>query len=476
MSRPATATPTLHLITTTSDKEYDFICEGMREGRKGLDLAATPIELRQDQPTFPDFEFDMPLNCLYGALGHVATTLLASLGPAYLSLLAAYSAKGINTNLGPAHRASIYAVLVAPVGAGKTQIMNRAIKAVNLRSGHIYTTVPSSDRGLLNMLAPEKVKDTHAPSSLGKVFDQGSILLHMDEMQAMLAKGSIQNSTLPQTLCSLWSQDNAGAADKQKSIEIQARISILGGIPVQDPSDFATIFGAATMGGLYARFLYAPCPDGWEPRFEWDDEWEEMNKPTLDDPVDCKIPKHIGAMVYQWAREHKSKGTVENRLVEHARRIAMIQGSANGDREVTKENMEAAMRLMDWQVEVRKAYAAGRALNQQGQLAEEILAALQGHHKKQGKRLVTFSSLLRKHNWSQKYGPQYVFGCLKSLIGLSQIYEQRGKDKDGKDTNPTGKYALPQYVPEEEIAADSARKEARSEITPKYKKEKEKTA
>jgi len=385
-----------------------------------------PFALREGQPAFEDFDLTMPLDGMYGRLGHLALTLDAPIGSAYLSLLTAYSARGVNFELPDHNRATLYTALIGKPAAGKSVVMRRAATATELLDRQMRTTVPSSDRGLINMFA---AKDQVAPH-------QGSVLLLQDELKCALSKMAIENSTLAPTLCSLWYQDYASASVAAKFVEMYARISLLGAIPLEDPADFTTAFGATSLGGLYSRFLFVPLPDGWEPQWEWEEDWKEMRKPLIGPPVNCTIPRLIGGLVSEWQREKKRNGETDSRIGEQARRIAMIAGSANGDRQVGLDNIDAALRLMDWQLNVKKVYTPGRALNLQGQVAQEILAAFETNKKKNGYRLVGFSTLCRKHHWASKYGV-HTQNALRALVSLGQLYEEA--DEDGRST---GMYCL----------------------------------
>ena len=177
-----------------------------------------------------------PTAAMYGKLGEIAVSLGVPLGLAYPSMLAVASSISLVRDVAGEARSNLYVVNIADVGTGKSVAMKRALKSIFLPEGTILKSAGSSDRGIIKILG-----------------DRGSCqLLAQDEFRHMMSKMATPGSGIGLTAvcCDLWSDHEAGAADKHGTEMCNSRLSILGNLPCSTPSDFSKIFGTETTKGL----------------------------------------------------------------------------------------------------------------------------------------------------------------------------------------------------------------------------------
>jgi hypothetical protein len=397
------------------------------------------------EPPIPTFALDMPDDCMFGWLGDQVAALRVPKAWGYASLLTIYAAHGVNLDELEGHiRPTLYTCLLGAAGDGKSTAIRRAMKYLTVDDGVVNRRVPSSDKGLFRMFAPPK-PPKRLPNCPPEPVELRSYLLLQDELKATMAKMAINNSTLTTTLCELFYEDEAGGADKASDMGVYMRLNILGALKAEDATEFAESFGSSTTGGLYDRFLFIPGPRNWKPKGIW--------QPAPRREVRRPLNTIRGVGVY---RAHKMKDawcevpdTDRRRVGELALRVAMVTASANGDSTITEECMAAALRFMEWQEKVRKAYSAGVAANPDAVVASAILDAFEEYRDAEGKpQWVKFWDVGRKKNWSKKYGST-VTRVRKSLAEERSLLEE-SEDITDKNGDPTGKsrstgcYRLPQ--------------------------------
>lgn len=188
--------------------------------------------------------FPFPSECCYGTLGALAEQLDAPRGYVYPALitLAGLSTQATSTVLG-----SLYTVLMGPTSSGKGQSTERAIAALGVPSDRILDKTPNSDRGLASIL--DSSKDNPRPRQ---------VVLLWDEMGKVMQKAMIEGSSLAWELNTLFTKDECGGGDKKGIAAVKnARLSILGNLPISNRDDFALYFGQQTLGGLADRFIFA---------------------------------------------------------------------------------------------------------------------------------------------------------------------------------------------------------------------------
>jgi hypothetical protein len=190
--------------------------------------------------------YEMPTGCVYGHLGELADSLQMPIGWSYLSLLTVAAGRyGLLMNTEAAIRPQLYTLLLGSANDGKTTAMQRAWKTLNPDRIGIESRIPGSDIGLFKFFAKAK----NARGELANT-DVESKLLLQDEFEGILSKMQIAGSVLEGVLRTLFYDDISGTASKQADYHLCVRLSILGGLPVNDAADFRKLFGVNTSGGL----------------------------------------------------------------------------------------------------------------------------------------------------------------------------------------------------------------------------------
>jgi hypothetical protein len=359
----------------------------------------------------------LPANATYGWLGDHARSLDTPLGWAYCSLLPLFAGIGINTNAADEQvHPTLYVALLGGVGQGKSLTMERARKSLRYHHDWIRRTTPASDRGLFKMFTP--------PGKPGEQRELTNVTLLQDELKNTMAKINIQGSSLATTLCTLWSYDEAGVADKGGDNTIHVRLSILGNLKAKDPEDFRKSFGSETLDGLYDRFVLCPGPTDWEPDFEWSQESE------LRAPSQVHVPAAAWQMLKEW-RKAAEEGVVRHRLGEIALRVAVISASANHDTEVTAPCMAAALRFAEWQERVRAIYTPSTARNDDAALTSLILDKFAAHEKDNPGEWISFWHIARPTNWARTYGSPAITRTKRALINDNFLIEEAEEDAQG---------------------------------------------
>jgi len=226
---------------------------------------------------------------------------------------------------------NLYTALIANVGAGKSQIIQWACRALGIfeepSGSHYVTGKWGSAEQLLVSLVKKQEKFT------GK-----AVLVDPDEWSHLFAKAAIPEASFPSVLTTAFYRRNqvftVGGTGGGREHNINLAMSFIGGI-VED--EFDTVFGAASLGGLYDRFLFGRAPD----KFQWSYQpcplpdgkhWLGWNlKPVQINPSVYEVTK-------QWGTENPVLGMT--RIPEVCVRIATIYGCLDGRPEITSKDVE----------------------------------------------------------------------------------------------------------------------------------------
>jgi hypothetical protein len=358
----------------------------------------------------------------------------------YPSLLAVASTQKIR-DAGGHVRPNAYVALLGGVGPGKSACKEAARLSFRLDDpeSSVVEEVPSSDRGLAHLLGDEKpVPPAAAPA----------VLLMLDEGSALMAKGAIQGSALPQMMNQLWSKDNAGVADKKGRAPCYGRPSVLINLTCKDPSEFAALFGSATVKGLYDRFL-----------FGYSDRHVKYRPPDMRPgslaPMLVRMPEWVWDAKDEWAGDIPER----RRLGEHVLSTALVTAAANGDREVTWECFQAALRFVEWQQRLRALYRPGLAETKEAECFEAVYAALrERHERQQGEnsvhrkvkdyaidmgeaerwRLLHFSEIVNSKSYYRKFAG-LIDRVKKSMLDNEIIAEVRETEEDERGHQKKGR-------------------------------------
>ncbi len=415
----------------------------------------------------PAYTHAMPDAARYGVLGDIAPTLQSPLGPAYVSLLALYAGQGVNITQGsPNPRPTLYALLLGNGGAGKSLVVDRARQALFYDYDRLLECTAASDRGVLALFRQGLDRKDAPPA----VPTPG--VLVVDEMIAMLKKMAIEGSSLRNTLNTLYIRDRYSVADKHGECAINARVSLLGNLTLDDPSEFGERFGSDSKDGFLSRLILAPFPSDWRWERQWsptpltktipcffDDEplarQETSTNPLLPTgAVSFSPARH--AEVDEWEDKWRDQGVNPGRCLEIAMRVAVITASANGDVEVTEEGLAAALAFAEWQMAIRGAYSAGDGRNPDAVVTGVLLDAIEvafaadkagtplttGYRPVVEGGWVVLPRLVKLRNFSRKYG-SVLTRIVDSLVRVGTLEELVIETK-GEKPRRTGKYRLPE--------------------------------
>ena len=367
--------------------------------------------------------YAMPESAMYGWLGKKARELQTPLGFAYPAMLTAFAAllKASPKQVRP----TLYTSLTGPVHCGKTETIKRALASLDFPDPEtVRWTVPGSDRGLINIFGGKK--KPHKEEAFGLEVAKAR-LLAQDELRNALAKADISGSSLPSTLCSLWSQDEAGAADKTGEHVALVRLNILGALKADDPEEFSEVFGKQSTSGLYDRFVYGIAPNGWKYNL-----WEP-NKENR-----CASNPDITPLCFRLLGEWRDESPeARGRLGEIALRVAYISAAANQDEEVSEECMRAALEFAAWQEAIRSGYRAGLGEGVDALATNAILNVLE---KVEGKWIV-WREVAQKKNWYRKFGAAALSRVRDSLAKSGMTVEEAEEDEKGRPRR-TGRLRL----------------------------------
>jgi Bifunctional DNA primase/polymerase, N-terminal len=302
---------------------------------------------------------------MYGRLAEIAKRSPAlQLGwyyPALLGVASALDIEDIKSGSPWRVRGNMYVALLGGVGIGKNVHMDAAKAALFVpNSESVYVQEPPlSNGGLANQLSEDEVVTR---------------LLFLDELISVFNACAITGSNLPSMLCSLFNKDQTGGAVRKGAQKVYGKLSILGGLAINDPADFSRVFGANTVKGMYDRFLfgYSTTPV----------KFNRKNLPSNAETVDVK-PVHLADWVYDAKDEWIGDDPLRGRMSEHALRVAMVTAAVNGDMEITKPCLEAAFRFMEWQLRLRGIFKPGVAETKEAECYEAVYSALRERHDQQ---------------------------------------------------------------------------------------------
>ena len=381
-----------------------------------------------------DSKYPFPPEALYGWLGKKTLELDLPLGLAYPAMLTVWAGLGIDTldednyvKEHPSPPPTLYTVLIAGPGAGKSVAIDRALRTIPPLSPRFRkTSITASDRGILTLFKPGK---NDPVSSSGK---PDSFLLIQDEFKSTLSKIGAPGSSLASTFCSMYYNSECGVSDKTGTHDISAWVSILGGLPAEDEAEFSEYFGSETTNGLYSRFIYGVGPKTWRFNFRWKENPEQRW------PTQVYVGDLAHDVAQAWVDEGYALGRNRGRLAEKALRVATISASANGDTEITQACMDAAMAFARWQESIVDTHRAGVSETVDGKIQSAIEDTLEGLRVDGVSNWVNFWDLARRKNWPKKYGSSTVTRLKKSMIEDKTLIEEMYESDEGGKKRPTG--------------------------------------
>src|SRR5216684_3546493 len=300
---------------------------------------------------------DMPESVLDGRLGEICKKHLKDFPIAYSwpALLAAAGAlvRPVEWPAATIFRANLYVALVGPVSSGKSTAIERACHFAEVLPPLLQEIKSGSAEGLLKKLGDRK---------------GGRVFLFPDELSHLLDKAQIIGASFPSILNTLFYKDKADLTIAQgKEVSFNCRMSVVGGLTAEK---FGESFGAATIGGLYDRFLFGQCPTGFEYL------WRPIEgTPALEGEFD-EMP--VNQDVWDARDDLKTKEKLTPRVLELALRCAAICAAIDG-RELRAADLGPAWEMARYQNRVRMLLRPNAGKNLEGQVASKLLDYLDAH-------------------------------------------------------------------------------------------------
>lgn len=284
---------------------------------------------------------DLPVECLDGWLGEICKERMRAFPRAYawLALLAAAS---VYVPRETKARCNLFVDLDGPVHSGKSSAFEMAFHLLSLGKPALMKLKAGSAEGLAERM--------------GDVGGAGR-LLYPDELAHLLEKSMIERSSFARFLTSAFYDDEQElTVAKRKPLTFNARLTLAGGT-VDD--QFGDLFGSATTGGLYDRFLFGKCPSGYQylwrplddvqPAYVPSSEEEGLIRGTVERPLPVCLQPSIFEVRDRWIKELG----ISPRVAELCIRAATISASFDGRRTLTEEMLGPALELAMYQTRVR---------------------------------------------------------------------------------------------------------------------------
>jgi hypothetical protein len=372
---------------------------------------------------------------MYGRLGNIAKrNERLQLGWLYPSLLVVASCLDIE-DADHHVRANEYGALIGGVHTGKNVHMDVALASIRIpdRESVVMEDAPGSHSGLMNQLSEQEPVPR---------------LLFLDELINVFNACAIQGSNLPAMLCSLWNKDKVGGSVKKGRQAVYGKLSMLGGLAINDAADFARVFGAHSVKGLYDRFIFGYSENHLKFR-------PAKTSPESFDLKPVHFPQRVWEAKDEWIGDDLARG----RLSEHALRIALITAACNGDAEITKPCLEAAFRFCEWQERLRQVFKPGLAETKDAEAFEAVWSALREQYNRQKAthevhpkaaslaldmeqenrwKLIHFTDVLNSKSYHRRYS-RFISQVRKTLIEEGFIYDVREDEEDERGKVKKGK-------------------------------------
>jgi hypothetical protein len=335
---------------------------------------------------------------------------------------AAYAASGsggvrmMNEAMRPFGHGAMYILLLGASESGKTQAMFHAIGLAGLKDDSLLKTPPVSDNSILLDLA----------GTAKKPVSQRARLYFLKEILTLLLKAAMEYATTLPTLCDLFDDGiHGGKTLKEMRIPPLAGfpVSILGGLPVDNPADFAIQFPPGSEDGFWGRCLFAAAERGWaykplpgeSPRLEMPmvvvpdifvDEATQWKNALPDKKASYRLGEILirvaanwesadkaGLTVYGEAFDMPDVGPIEPVISRPEKRVVLSRGI-----------FEAAKSFMTAMYEMRKLFKPGAGRVEDALIANSIVESVKKCMKKNGGEPISARAVFRAMPLREKWG------------------------------------------------------------------------
>jgi hypothetical protein len=338
---------------------------------------------------------DMPEAVLDGRLGEICTRRLNDLPIAY-AWICLVTAAGTTVPRSPHIRTNLYAAPIGPVGSGKSQAIERSIMAIGISKPQLENTLAGSSEGLLDKLA-----DANGDARL----------LNPDELGHLLTKAKIDGASFPFVLnTAFYKTEFDVTMARSKKIHWNCVLGIIGGVVT---SNFESLFGVATTGGLHDRFIFGQCPRPFEFQYR-----PFEGGPEHTQPCSVTIDRGVWEARDEWVKTIRG---CSPRCAENAIRVAAIAAAFSGRAILYAKHLEAARSFAEYQAKMREVLRPNPGENTDARCAFAILSALADDRGWNEKR-----SVARKIH-SYRYGPSAFERAVNALQSSGDIDVDRSR-------------------------------------------------
>jgi hypothetical protein len=323
---------------------------------------------------------------------------------------------------------SLYTALIAEVNAGKSQMMKWAARAIGIMpedetlGTHYYEGKWGSGEQMLRAIQKKQSN-----------FVNRTVLITSDELSHLFAKATIEKASLPMVLDTAFYKRHhnftLGGHNGGTEYNLNVAMSLIGGIV---ESEFDTVFGAGTLGGLYDRFLFGRAPTN----FKWDYRPCPILETRQWSTWDMK-PVRQDASVWEVTKGWKRKNPEMGRISELCVRIATIFASVDGRSEITGKDIEPLESLAANQLNIRGVYQPNAGLNYEAVFANKALAWIDDKAT-EWKSIRDLKRDLKRVE--AKVGPVIALRTLRSLAysGSIDMWESKDETKNPRPTDYVG--------------------------------------
>lgn len=392
--------------------------------------------LGASQAAAPELEnvLEFPEQFMYGEASVLAKQMNMPYGLAYMALIGEFGIK-CDTDVICGTRINSYTALIAPVGGGKNVAMDRAKTLLELRYKDEYLPAsPAGTRALMNLIGDKPSGKRGAGRE--RIPGPKKLLLITHEMTDVLKMTGVENSTLASRLCDFWDDNqHVYPTGKDGIISVDCRLHWIGGVPASadNPTRFTELFDSETSHGLYDRLLigYTDGKFNYRP-------WEPLACAVEDvlDPTDytagIKPVPHVRAISEGTQRlldEWQPVGG-GSRIKQNCMKLALITTMMNHEETVTEECMRCAIGIMEWQIELRKVFRPGEAVNDEAKCRVAILSAMEAGGARHS--YVNVKRMAHDRKWGDRFGDRIVKNSITNLEEMGEIVPKIIKSDDTK--------------------------------------------
>jgi hypothetical protein len=382
--------------------------QALAEVKRQYETAKRVLEHPPEEVTLRD----LPAASLDGRLGEICQTRLGRFPLAYSwpAVLAVGSA--LCSEREPGVRMNLFVALVGPLHSGKSQTIDYATQALGLERPTLMDCAAGSAEAL--------IRETAGAAGNPRLFSP-------DELGHTLEKMKIERSSFCFLLNRAFYQKSFKVLmGRKETANFDCELSILGGL--RDES-FEDLFNAATVGGLYDRFLFGLCPGNFRCEYRPFEGPPEITRPK---PV--RIDPSVWQLKHSWEREYD----FNPRISEIAIRSATICAAFDGKPVLLPEHTDPHLELIRYQTRIREILKPNPGENFEARLAHKFLSYLA---RKNG-AFVSRRELLRNTH-AYDLGPSIADRALAVLVANGDV-----------ETVTTGRIKLLRLASEKELPGE----------------------